>query len=101
MAITKRRGWLLDLYSDPEGGLSLTGALGRPKLGLIKYIIDATGPCWNTVQSRTRYPSNGIAIIIPPRFLRILYRKTGLRLTGDHCGLLSNLNFFISLVDDS
>ncbi|WP_420585153.1 1-acyl-sn-glycerol-3-phosphate acyltransferase [Ruegeria sp.] len=28
----------------PEGGLSLTGALGRPKLGLIKYIIDATGP---------------------------------------------------------
>ncbi len=28
----------------PEGGLSLTGALGRPKLGLIKYIIDATSP---------------------------------------------------------
>ncbi|WP_170551596.1 1-acyl-sn-glycerol-3-phosphate acyltransferase [Ruegeria atlantica] len=28
----------------PEGGLSLTGALGRPKLGLLKYIIDATTP---------------------------------------------------------
>ena len=27
----------------PEGGLSLTGALGRPKLGLLKYIIDGTG----------------------------------------------------------
>ena len=26
----------------PEGGLSLTGALGRPKLGLLKYIIDGT-----------------------------------------------------------
>ncbi len=28
----------------PEGGLSLTGALGRPKLGLLKYIIDGTSP---------------------------------------------------------
>ncbi len=28
----------------PEGGLSLTGALGRPKLGLLKYIIDGTEP---------------------------------------------------------
>lgn len=28
----------------PEGGLSLTGGLGRPKLGLLKYIIDATDP---------------------------------------------------------
>ncbi|WP_170606027.1 1-acyl-sn-glycerol-3-phosphate acyltransferase [Ruegeria arenilitoris] len=28
----------------PEGGLSLTGKLGRPKLGLLKYIIDGTGP---------------------------------------------------------
>ncbi|WP_170414986.1 1-acyl-sn-glycerol-3-phosphate acyltransferase [Ruegeria atlantica] len=26
----------------PEGGLSLSGALGRPKLGLLKYIIDGT-----------------------------------------------------------
>ena len=26
----------------PEGGLSLTGSLGRPKLGLLKYIIDGT-----------------------------------------------------------
>ena len=26
----------------PEGGLSLNGALGRPKLGLLKYIIDGT-----------------------------------------------------------
>ncbi|WP_050604078.1 1-acyl-sn-glycerol-3-phosphate acyltransferase [Ruegeria sp. 6PALISEP08] len=26
----------------PEGGLSLTGALGRPKLGLLKYIMDGT-----------------------------------------------------------
>ncbi|WP_171208962.1 MULTISPECIES: 1-acyl-sn-glycerol-3-phosphate acyltransferase [unclassified Ruegeria] len=26
----------------PEGGLSLTGRLGRPKLGLLKYMIDAT-----------------------------------------------------------
>ncbi|MCG7520163.1 1-acyl-sn-glycerol-3-phosphate acyltransferase [Ruegeria sp. Ofav3-42] len=26
----------------PEGGLSLTGGLGRPKLGLLKYIIDGT-----------------------------------------------------------
>ncbi|WP_170784879.1 1-acyl-sn-glycerol-3-phosphate acyltransferase [Ruegeria lacuscaerulensis] len=28
----------------PEGGLSLTGALGRPKLGLLKYILDGTKP---------------------------------------------------------
>ncbi|WP_170589536.1 1-acyl-sn-glycerol-3-phosphate acyltransferase [Ruegeria arenilitoris] len=28
----------------PEGGLSLTGSLGRPKLGLLKYIIDGTSP---------------------------------------------------------
>ncbi len=28
----------------PEGGLSLTGALARPKLGLLKYIIDASDP---------------------------------------------------------
>ncbi len=28
----------------PEGGLSLTGALGRPKLGLLKYIIDGAAP---------------------------------------------------------
>ncbi|NOD34987.1 MULTISPECIES: 1-acyl-sn-glycerol-3-phosphate acyltransferase [unclassified Ruegeria] len=28
----------------PEGGLSLTGALGRPKLGLLKYIMDGTSP---------------------------------------------------------
>lgn len=28
----------------PEGGLSLTGAPGRPKLGLLKYIIDGTTP---------------------------------------------------------
>ncbi len=28
----------------PEGGLSLTGALGRPKLGLLKYIIDGVKP---------------------------------------------------------
>ncbi|WP_299888806.1 1-acyl-sn-glycerol-3-phosphate acyltransferase [uncultured Ruegeria sp.] len=28
----------------PEGGLSLTGALGRPKLGLLKYILDGTSP---------------------------------------------------------
>ncbi len=26
----------------PEGGLSLTGGLGRPKLGLLKYILDGT-----------------------------------------------------------
>ncbi|MCX8952568.1 1-acyl-sn-glycerol-3-phosphate acyltransferase [Ruegeria sp. NA] len=26
----------------PEGGLSLTGALARPKLGLLKYIMDGT-----------------------------------------------------------
>ncbi len=26
----------------PEGGLSLNGTLGRPKLGLLKYIIDGT-----------------------------------------------------------
>lgn len=28
----------------PEGGLSLTGKLGRPKLGLLKYIIDGAEP---------------------------------------------------------
>jgi len=28
----------------PEGGLSLSGALGRPKLGLLKYIMDGTSP---------------------------------------------------------
>jgi len=28
----------------PEGGLSLTGGLGRPKLGLLKYFIDGTRP---------------------------------------------------------
>lgn len=28
----------------PEGGLSLTGKLGRPKLGLLKYIVDAADP---------------------------------------------------------
>ncbi|MDA7964060.1 1-acyl-sn-glycerol-3-phosphate acyltransferase [Ruegeria sp.] len=28
----------------PEGGLSLTGQLGRPKLGLLKYIIDGSDP---------------------------------------------------------
>lgn len=28
----------------PEGGLSLTGRLGRPKLGLLKYIIDGADP---------------------------------------------------------
>ncbi len=28
----------------PEGGLSLTGALGRPKLGLLKYLIDGIKP---------------------------------------------------------
>ncbi|GAA6159371.1 1-acyl-sn-glycerol-3-phosphate acyltransferase [Ruegeria sp. HU-ET01832] len=28
----------------PEGGLSLSGALGRPKLGLLKYILDGTKP---------------------------------------------------------
>ncbi len=28
----------------PEGGLSLTGKLGRPKLGLLKYIIDGADP---------------------------------------------------------
>ncbi|MBT3141521.1 glycerol-3-phosphate acyltransferase [Phaeobacter gallaeciensis] len=28
----------------PEGGLSLTGALGRPKLGLLKYIVDGADP---------------------------------------------------------
>lgn len=28
----------------PEGGLSLNGALGRPKLGLLKYIMDGTTP---------------------------------------------------------
>ncbi|MEM6658163.1 MAG: 1-acyl-sn-glycerol-3-phosphate acyltransferase [Pseudomonadota bacterium] len=28
----------------PEGGLSLTGATGRPKLGLLKYIMDGTTP---------------------------------------------------------
>ncbi|RLK02678.1 1-acyl-sn-glycerol-3-phosphate acyltransferase [Ruegeria conchae] len=28
----------------PEGGLSLTGKLGRPKLGLLKYIIDGVDP---------------------------------------------------------
>ncbi len=28
----------------PEGGLSLTGELGRPKLGLLKYIIDGADP---------------------------------------------------------
>lgn len=28
----------------PEGGLSLSGALGRPKLGLLKYIIDGAAP---------------------------------------------------------
>ncbi|WP_200876127.1 1-acyl-sn-glycerol-3-phosphate acyltransferase [Ruegeria halocynthiae] len=28
----------------PEGGLSLTGALGRPKLGLLKYILDGAPP---------------------------------------------------------
>ncbi|WP_170385852.1 1-acyl-sn-glycerol-3-phosphate acyltransferase [Ruegeria atlantica] len=33
----------------PEGGLSLTGALGRPKLGLLKYIIDATVPAGRDV----------------------------------------------------
>ncbi|WP_170573876.1 1-acyl-sn-glycerol-3-phosphate acyltransferase [Ruegeria atlantica] len=33
----------------PEGGLSLTGALGRPKLGLLKYIIDANVPAGRDV----------------------------------------------------
>ncbi|MEX0318844.1 MAG: 1-acyl-sn-glycerol-3-phosphate acyltransferase [Ruegeria sp.] len=28
----------------PEGGLSLNGALSRPKLGLLKYIIDGVSP---------------------------------------------------------
>ncbi|KIC37718.1 glycerol-3-phosphate acyltransferase [Ruegeria sp. ANG-R] len=28
----------------PEGGLSLTGKLGRPKLGLLKYIVDGVEP---------------------------------------------------------
>ncbi|GAB5438003.1 1-acyl-sn-glycerol-3-phosphate acyltransferase [Falsiruegeria mediterranea] len=28
----------------PEGGLSLNGTLGRPKLGLLKYIIDGSDP---------------------------------------------------------
>lgn len=28
----------------PEGGLSLSGALGRPKLGLLKYIMDGATP---------------------------------------------------------
>lgn len=28
----------------PEGGLSLNGKLGRPKLGLLKYIIDGSDP---------------------------------------------------------
>ncbi len=28
----------------PEGGLSLTGKLGRPKLGLLKYILDGAEP---------------------------------------------------------
>ncbi len=28
----------------PEGGLSLSGELGRPKLGLLKYIIDGADP---------------------------------------------------------
>ncbi len=28
----------------PEGGLSLTGKLGRPKLGLLKYILDGVEP---------------------------------------------------------
>ncbi len=28
----------------PEGGLSLAGKLGRPKLGLLKYIVDASDP---------------------------------------------------------
>ncbi|MEX0305841.1 MAG: 1-acyl-sn-glycerol-3-phosphate acyltransferase [Ruegeria sp.] len=28
----------------PEGGLSLTGKLGRPKLGLLKYIVDGAEP---------------------------------------------------------
>ncbi|EEE36701.1 acyltransferase family protein [Rhodobacteraceae bacterium KLH11] len=28
----------------PEGGLSLTGKLGRPKLGLLKYIVDGADP---------------------------------------------------------
>ncbi|WP_425078932.1 1-acyl-sn-glycerol-3-phosphate acyltransferase [Ruegeria denitrificans] len=28
----------------PEGGLSLTGAIARPKLGLLKYIMDGTSP---------------------------------------------------------
>ncbi|SDX13177.1 glycerol-3-phosphate acyltransferase [Ruegeria halocynthiae] len=28
----------------PEGGLSLTGQLGRPKLGLLKYIVDGAEP---------------------------------------------------------
>ena len=28
----------------PEGGLSLSGALGRPKLGLLKFILDGTRP---------------------------------------------------------
>ncbi|WP_164659453.1 1-acyl-sn-glycerol-3-phosphate acyltransferase [Tropicibacter sp. Alg240-R139] len=28
----------------PEGGLSLSGTLGRPKLGLLKYIIDGSDP---------------------------------------------------------
>ncbi|SDC51598.1 1-acyl-sn-glycerol-3-phosphate acyltransferase [Ruegeria marina] len=28
----------------PEGGLSLTGGLGRPKLGLLKYIVDGADP---------------------------------------------------------
>ncbi|KUJ73770.1 glycerol-3-phosphate acyltransferase [Ruegeria marisrubri] len=27
----------------PEGGLSLSGGLGRPKLGLLKYIVEGTG----------------------------------------------------------
>lgn len=28
----------------PEGGLSLTGKLGRPKLGLLKYMVDGADP---------------------------------------------------------
>ncbi|MCE8509237.1 1-acyl-sn-glycerol-3-phosphate acyltransferase [Ruegeria pomeroyi] len=33
----------------PEGGLSLSGGLGRPKLGLLKYIVDGADPAGRDV----------------------------------------------------